>query len=146
MPQIHAKHRQGGSELFGQQRFVAGEQRRCDHASARHEQRGDADPRKRRDHHSDGSVIGIGVAVAGRRLRQRPGRRRKLAIADHGDQCSRGAEKCGINGPCNAADMAANELAIPHQLDAGGIACRDRREVGLLEIAVSPERLGVPPG
>ena len=33
--------------------------------------------------------------------------------------------------------MATNELAMPHQLDAGGIACRDRREVALLEIAVS---------
>jgi hypothetical protein len=34
-------------------------------------------------------------------------------------------------------------LAIAHQLDLGRVADADRREIGLLEIAVDPERVGI---
>src|SRR5215831_9808211 len=39
----------------------------------------------------------------------------------------------------DAADMAANDLAVAHQLDAGQVAYLDPVEIGLLEIAVDPE-------
>jgi hypothetical protein len=39
--------------------------------------------------------------------------------------------------------MAAHDLRVTHQLDAGRIADADRGEIGLLEIAVDPERVGV---
>src|SRR2546430_11582628 len=34
-------------------------------------------------------------------------------------------------------------LAVAHQLDTGRIALADRLEIGLLEIAIDPERIGI---
>src|SRR5580700_493626 len=48
-----------------------------------------------------------------------------------------------VNATGDAVNMAVNDLVIAHQLDAGWIAYLDRLEIGLLEIAVDPERVGV---
>ena len=48
-----------------------------------------------------------------------------------------------VNGPRNAADVAANDLAIAHQFDLGGIAFADGGELRFLEIGVNPERIGI---
>jgi len=62
---------------------------------------------------------------------------------DRGEALQVGLRVRDIDGARDAADMAANDLAVAHQLDAGGVALVDPLEHGLLEIAVDPERVGI---
>src|SRR5260370_26891489 len=62
---------------------------------------------------------------------------------DVGEPLPVGLRVCDVDAAGDAADMAANDLVIAHQLDAGRVAYLDRLEIGLLEIAVDPERVGV---
>ena len=48
-----------------------------------------------------------------------------------------------VDAARQAANMTANDLAVAHQPDAGWVAFADRAEIGLLEIAVDPKRVGV---
>jgi hypothetical protein len=48
-----------------------------------------------------------------------------------------------VDAARNAVDMTAHDLVIAHQLDLGRVADADRLEIGLLEIAVDPERVGI---
>jgi len=54
-----------------------------------------------------------------------------------------GLRVCDVDAAGDAADMAANDLAVAHQLDARRVTYTDRAEIGLLEIAVDPEGVGV---
>src|SRR5260370_30391965 len=59
---------------------------------------------------------------------------------DVGEPLPVGLRVCDVDAAGAAADMAANDLVIAHQFDAGRVAYRDRPEIGLLEIALDPER------
>jgi hypothetical protein len=48
-----------------------------------------------------------------------------------------------VNGPRDPAHVAANDLAIAHQFDLGGIAFADGGELRLLETGVDPEGVGI---
>src|SRR6516165_3672381 len=48
-----------------------------------------------------------------------------------------------VDATGDAVDMPAHDLAVAHQLDASWVADTDWLEIGLLEIAVHPERVGV---
>ena len=58
---------------------------------------------------------------------------------DRGQPLSVGLRVRDIDPARDAADMAANDLAVSHQLDAGRVANLDRLEIGFLEISVDPE-------
>ena len=51
-----------------------------------------------------------------------------------------------VDGAGDAVDMAADDLGIAHQFDACWIADADWSEIGLLEITVDPERVGIDNG
>src|SRR6266446_5910900 len=62
---------------------------------------------------------------------------------DRGEPLPVGLRVRHIDAARDAADMAANDLGVAHQLDAGRVTDLDRLEIGLLEIAVDPERVGI---
>ena len=68
---------------------------------------------------------------------------------DRADRCHSLLVGLGIrdvDAARDAADTAANDLPVAHHADPGRIADVDPREIGLLEISVEPERIGVDDG
>ena len=94
-----------------------------------------------REHHTIGHLIDVDAHRDALRKTD-PGKDRVHV----GKPLSVGLRVRNIDAAGDAVDMTAHDLALAHQLDAGGVADADRFEIRLLEIAVDPERVGIDDG